>query len=959
MSASWKFYFGVLFVLCQVQQVLVGQQFSFQQYTTDDGLPSACIYDIVQDEKGFLWLATEAGLCQFNGQSFEKLAFSELNNKEIINLDFEAPDRIWIMDLSNQIYIYEQDSLKVLDGSWYPRQLFLTGVYQDESDNNWILNDGSNDILKVHKDSIFNKESYTTYTHKGFNSRKTFYSILDTMYLISGKGIYEFYQDTFLVYPYDNQKIYSNPAIRMPYERDVLIPTDDGKLYFFSLDDQTMRPAFEAYQDYFEVGLNRLYQDTANNLWVSTKDGLVILHYQADGSYQASRHLEGKGIGTIMQDKEGNYWISTLTDGLFFLPFLELKTYLHPQWQKTAAVVKEPKGNIVLATDDSWMIVLNEKFEYQFERKLQKGSNKVYNMLVEDQQLVISGASKIIAVDNATWKLRSISDRGSFKQIKSKEAGQYWMGQSSAFGILEEGGGFQNFKKIRTYSVCPVGENTCYFGTIDGLFLYDKGELGQVAADKVDSDIRDIYYTSDSTLYLSTQNNGLLMLKNEDIIQHFTTKNGLLSNNCKQVLVRDSIIWLATNKGIHKINRHNNSIQVLNKANGLPDDEVNALYYAQDTILAATNKGIAYFKESLELRTPPPKLYFSKIEVERRDTNILPVYWLQSDEKDVKINFSAIQYTNIQNIDYQYKMEGLEDEWISSSVDEAQFPTLPSGDYTFWVKAKSINSDWSDAIKTEFHIAKPLWEKIGFKIFLALAFLVLTYGIVWQIIENNKRKSKIETQIKTSQLTALRAQMNPHFLFNSLNSIQEFIQLQDKRAANKYLGEFSQLMRTVLNMSEKENIPLQQEIEALRLYLSLESMRFEGAFEYQIECQPSIDLAHTLIPPMLIQPYIENAILHGLNQKKGDKILTIHFIKEADFLICTITDNGIGRVAAQAIKAKKEQHFPSKGMNLIAKRLDLINSASPNKLSVNIEDLYDADGIARGTRVQLNILATT
>ncbi|HHH50093.1 MAG TPA: hypothetical protein ENK52_03850, partial [Saprospiraceae bacterium] len=192
-------------------------------------------------------------------------------------------------------------------------------------------------------------------------------------------------------------------------------------------------------------------------------------------------------------------------------------------------------------------------------------------------------------------------------------------------------------------------------------------------------------------------------------------------------------------------------------------------------------------------------------------------------------------------------------------------------------------------------------------------------------------------------------------LFNSLNSIQEFIINQDKRSANRYLSKFSRLMRNILNMSALEEVDLQKEIESLDLYLSLEALRFEENFEYKIELDPNVDSELTMIPPMVVQPYVENAVKHGLLHKTGPKKLTVRFRMEKDFLVCEVVDNGIGRKKSEEIKKRESHLYSSKAMSLTQERLDLLNSTHKNQLSVEIIDLKDLMQIPIGTKVILRI----
>lgn len=197
--------------------------------------------------------------------------------------------------------------------------------------------------------------------------------------------------------------------------------------------------------------------------------------------------------------------------------------------------------------------------------------------------------------------------------------------------------------------------------------------------------------------------------------------------------------------------------------------------------------------------------------------------------------------------------------------------------------------------------------------------------------------------------------MNPHFLYNALNTIQAFIYTNDKENAGKYLLKFSKLTRQVLEMSEKETVTLNEEIDTIKLYLELEKARFDEDFEYNIKIECFEKLDNIKVPPMLIQPYIENAIKHGLLHKSGKKELQISFVENDKLLNVLIEDNGIGRTrSAQINKSKNEEHKSfSSDANL--RRLDLLNHGRERKLKINVIDKYNDDGVACGTIVQITI----
>jgi sensor histidine kinase YesM len=244
---------------------------------------------------------------------------------------------------------------------------------------------------------------------------------------------------------------------------------------------------------------------------------------------------------------------------------------------------------------------------------------------------------------------------------------------------------------------------------------------------------------------------------------------------------------------------------------------------------------------------------------------------------------------------------------------------------------------------------------------LLLSF-VLIFGTIYIIfiirVYNIKKKQKLEydrrVEMSKIELKALRSQMNPHFIFNSLNAIQHYIFNTESAVAIKYLNKFARLVRIILNNSERPTVTVGDDLEALKLYLELEQMRFEEKFDYEIIVDESVDVDYDIMPPLLMQPYVENAILHGLNPKPEKGKLTIRLHSENNFLICTISDNGIGREkAAEIRRTMPVKRHQSLGMKITEDRLKILNEINNSALSVTISDLKDENNEALGTKVEL------
>ncbi|HEU5289124.1 MAG TPA: histidine kinase, partial [Cyclobacteriaceae bacterium] len=326
-------------------------------------------------------------------------------------------------------------------------------------------------------------------------------------------------------------------------------------------------------------------------------------------------------------------------------------------------------------------------------------------------------------------------------------------------------------------------------------------------------------------------------------------------------------------------------------------------------------------------------------EGENHDHIVLP-----HDQNSFSVDFTVIDFLNSSKIRYSYKLEGSEGkEWTNPSGSRfTEFTNLPGGDYIFKLKASNQEGNWSPEKNLLFiHIETPFWKTTWFFTLIVLACLTMVMLLYFYQAHRNKRISQL-------QLQALHTQMRPHFIFNCLSAINSHIIKFETVKASEFLGQFSRLMRGILENSTESWITLEQEMETLRLYLVMETLRFEDKFSYKIEVEEGVIPAKTLIPSMILQPYVENAIGHGLLHKEhGLGIINIKFLKGEGNLKCIIEDNGIGRERSKQIKQRSQITHKSLGLQITSERLQLLQGNA----KADIQDLKNEFGEPTGTRI--------
>lgn len=440
-------------------------------------------------------------------------------------------------------------------------------------------------------------------------------------------------------------------------------------------------------------------------------------------------------------------------------------------------------------------------------------------------------------------------------------------------------------------------------------------------------------------------------------------------------------IWLTSSQGLSRIDAITHTFSHYGRGCGLPGYdavlEANSMENARLCLLPdgrmalQYRRGIALFHpDSLPQAHPLPRPYVQGVKVFEAPLALDSLGYfrrsldLKAGSNYFSFEFSAVQFSAPESTRFRYRLKGLEENWVEAGTRRyAAYTNVPGGRYTLQLMAATSEGEWNPEVyELQIHLAKTLQEALWFKLALAALILGAIYGFyrwrIYQLRQREREREEFAKRLANMEMNALRAQMNPHFIFNCLNSIDSFIIKNETHKASAYLNDFARLIRLMLQNSRNNLVSLQDELEALELYLQMEQLRFSQKFNYDIQVSADIPLAATHIPPLLIQPYVENAIWHGLLHKQNGeigKVLVLVKLLE-DRLHVTITDNGVGRAKAAELKARrKTAHKPAMGMQITAGRIELINQLYQTCASVRTLDLMDSEGQPAGTQVLLLI----
>lgn len=621
-----------------------------------------------------------------------------------------------------------------------------------------------------------------------------------------------------------------------------------------------------------------------------------------------------------------------------------------------------------MATKSNQFYIIGKNGDYRKKPAAVSGDFDITDIMQFDPYWYITAKGSFSLVDKNFRFIRFIKDPyGNTHATYGLEAFN-----GKVYGLLSRG----VFRLKNNVIVAPIllpspsrclafyNREIIFVGCRDGLYKVSADLNEAIKITGITAPVTKILKCSDGSLLAATRGEGLFVVE-DDIAKRFHI-NRPVQPDIIFDMGEDKYknLWIATNTGLIKV--HSTSglpVEEYNRTNGLLASDVKKVAINSKYIYVSTTEGLCSIElEQKKLQLAAPTIYIDSVTVNgRRIDHRKGSIDLQYCENSIAFSFDALTFkfrqSNMPLLKYKLAGMGYADK--TSLQNELRFDNLPPGEYELIAYALSATGLKSATPVTfRFSIQKPFWQTAWFIVGSFVLFFTAVFFIVRRIILTIKRREQEKTRlnklIAESQLSALQARMNPHFVFNAINSIQNYILNKNEQEAYNYLAKFSKLIRMMLNNSKENAIALHEELEALKLYVELEQLRFAHSFTYLCELSGDLDEYEVYIPVMLIQPYIENAIGHGLinldNEREG--ILKLVIVKENDLLKIIIEDNGIGRERAHTYK--KANIYQPVAMKLNEKRLEIIGKIKEyEEIRIVVTDLTDANGNACGTRVEL------
>jgi ligand-binding sensor domain-containing protein len=950
------------------------QDYSYTHYDISEGLAGSTAYCITQDKEGFLWIGTESGVSRFDGTHFRNFTTADgLPDVEVLEMFADSRGRIWMAPFLKSVCYYFKGKFHNQENDSALRSIHLKGNiehFSEDSGGNILIQENTSlHLLKPDgKSTEIDSIHHNPITHCHAISRSR-----DGYFLLQEKdSVYEYRSGQFIPL----FRIFSSIELTTPsficlspgiivwrpeFRRSCIRSLATGEISYIPF----------AYEHYRHVS----YSIVADSLVYSN---------QSTGSTEYNLHtrrkrifLPGVEISRVFRDDDGNTWFTTVGQGLYRLNSDEFRNFSlkQPQYGKCSVyAIKKVKNELLLGSNR------NSIFRYQLPDMQQLGVQQL-NGQERKRILFIDTLDRGRMIYGSDFTLHIMSRRSTdFRGIGMNVKDAFLKSMQEL--LIASGNGVYLMDLVKFQIIDTLWnerattlfyrDDTTYIGTLNGLYRITRGHQITFLGKDIPflrKRISSIVGSRSGVLWIAAyDDSGIVGMKDGRIIRRIGRQQGLTSDICRTLALQGDVLWVGTDKGLNKVDLQRSDARITQYTDneGLGSNVINSIFVDSPTIYIGTPAGLSLFDETKTNSTASCRLSWLEISSSGRSRIADSSHFLLAyRENNLRVEYAGISYRSAGKMNYKYRLLGLDSTWKFTKETFLEYPTLPSGDYELQITAINRFGINSQPIFLHFAVTTPFWRRgwfvlASFTALIALTWLFVSMRIRYIRIRQQEEKL-LSRRMNEMEHMALQAQMNPHFIFNCLNSIQQYIFDQDILTVNKYIAGFSKLIRATLQHSSKSFIPLADEISYLSNYLSLEKLRFKDKMDYSIEVAPSVDSKAIVIPPMLIQPYVENSMRHGLRHKSDGKgYIRIH-IERSDSLTVIIEDNGIGRQRAADFKTDEHIEYQSKGMLLTAERIGLMNELYGGDIGVEIVDLKNEKGFPAGTRVVMKfpLLITT
>ncbi len=923
--------------------------FGFEQFNGTD------IYDAIQDDEGNYYFATNHGLFLHDGYSYSKLSSPEMKSLSLFNLRKDHRGNIYCYNLKNQLFKIRDKKIKLfyeLPIVEQHRYLYLE-----------ILDDTvhlfAENLIKL--DSKGNPNMYPV--NFGQDKMRIAYHILKdgSSVGLSQKEILHLTnagQQQYNIETDKDSNVVFSAWINLGEDSYAI---DRKAMGVYRFEKASKKFEFQKYLDCPTL-LNssiRTYK-VKNQVWViGHQNGAYVFDENWEPLYDGASIFQDYFISDIYEDKEGNILLSTLGEGVLVIPDLRMKSIHANKNEGLISLCSDGEKNQFIATAEgniySYSTATN-RLNKIYQSPIKKPVD--YLAFWKEQNLLVFTTPSGFSL--AKWDGNNLSIikelKGSIKDAIYRDMDALLALNTGVYRLTFKEGQFEKSiylkDKIRSFSIEDYNPyEAIVLNSAEGIFIIDQNKNKREVLYKGQKFISTSIKAVKDLLYIGTAFNGILVFKDGKFEKQLKVPETILD-----IIPMGSKIFARSSHEIYIYDSLTSDISALTPRLGLGRKAIKDLHFEGDNIFLCYSNEIAVIPDDLisnETTEIPIEITGLKVNGKNVKNKKFP-----SNSTLITFKFKVNTLRHRKNIQYRYRLKGYDNQWREQAYENNSvlYQGLPAGDYVFEVQSKN-GTRLSAIASYKLSIKAPYYQKLWFYLLLVVLIALLFFFLFRWRLSAIKRKNKealkqqaLKTDLLKMELKALRSQMNPHFIFNSLNSIQHLVLKEDTDNSYDYLVLFAKLVRNTLNYSDLNFINISDELEFLKVYIELEKLRFKENFECNLTYEGDDEIK---VPPLIVQPFIENALVHGLLHKEGERKLNINLYLKEDCLECIIEDNGVGREKAKEINERRGVKHQSFAMTAMEQRIALMNQHLNTKVGkFKLIDLYE-DGKAVGTRVEL------
>lgn len=946
--------------------------YSYINYTTFDGLSTNETYHVFQDDEKRLLISSDHGLMRYDGVVFEQLPFSDSRwtGSTVFLIKPDPMGRIWITSYRHGLFYLDGDTLKPHPYNHRIKALtapnYIEDFEVDEYGTVWWVpiprRPSHSDQFEFYRmDTSGVVDTILVPVWRGTQELSHYIYRLSEDQVIAGRNnryhiLSKVAKPTDITHLYPEERGWAvgmegQPVKRFSQRCGPVLFTDvgcwfvDGEaLHYHPMNEDT------TLSHTFDQQVLGIRSDGLGNLLVGTNDGAYLM---SDRMEVKQRFLPGNAVSDVYMDHEGGYWFATTGHGLFYLSSLSVFVLRHPDMAgKFIRSIATNKDHLAVATwqqvvhifhvgEDSVQWKFDFPIDYNDPKEIFLSQQACYHrrgrVSIHDPGLSTPAQNELAY----NMDIEVVDDSLLF--ITGQSGVSMWKRQGDTLRMVHK----SNVNKEFLFTaIHPVGE-VAYIGTDRGLFAlpFDTWQLYCPFPSLPEIRISDIASIAGRWLVVSTKANGLYILDLETgmVQEHIDESNGLSSRFCSHIACEgDSVIWVGSNHGLNRIRFRTEESEVFTfySSDGLLSDKINDLDLCDHWLFLSSDVGISYFRpEGMGYRESVVRPALKRVLSNDSLFDVSEAMVLQPGNRYLRLEFGALSFRRSKALRYAYRLLEVDSNWTTAKENYAAFGRLPPGQYTFELRA------WSGSGMRHFGTASYaieippfFYEQSWFQVVSALLVFGVLVGIMFFYFRQREHKRKQDWEVSISRLKALSLQMQPHFLYNSLQTVQYLSQKASDHRLESFVADLSSLTRGVLENSRQLLVSLEAELCNIEHYLRLEQSRAEyHPFEYRIVCSSHLDVSRCFMPPMLLQPMVENALWHGLYPKEhGARLVEIHCVAEHAGFRINVRDNGVGRRPPE--HTGKPPGRASIGIENTRERIDLYRQMGFGHASFSIID---------------------